>query len=140
MQCRPRRPFYRERLRYDATFAIEASYVVEHALPYSEYLERWEPSDRSIVIAVTMERAERCSMCGTAQREWDDDPFAYAPERVTCPGCRARETLQSDTSEPLGKGVSVVLMTSAQITALEAKRARYEAAGHTGPPRRRRDG
>lgn len=140
MQCGARCPFQRQRLRYDATFAAETAYACEHGIPWSEYLERWEPADRAIVIATSMEASERCNLCGTAQREWEEDPFAYLPERVSCPGCRARETLQMDDSAPLGKGVSVVLMTPGQIEAMAAKRARDEAAGHTGPPRRRRSG
>lgn len=139
MQRRPRRPFQRERLRYDPTFAAETSYAYEHGLPWSEYLDRFEPGDRAIVIAIAMERSSRCVSCGTAQREWEEDPGAYTPVRITCPGCRLRETLQAD-SEGVGKGTTVQLVTQAQALALETKRARAEAAGHTGPPRRRRRG
>ncbi|MEP7036244.1 MAG: hypothetical protein ABI934_11705 [Actinomycetota bacterium] len=137
LQRGARRPFQRERLRYDASFATETSYAYEHGIPWSEYLDRFEPEDRAIVIAVAMEKSDRCVSCGTSQREWDLDPFAYTAVRVTCPGCRQRETLQADTSEHVGKGMTVQLVTRRQKEYLEAKLTRAAVDGSSRPRRRR---
>lgn len=133
MQLRARRPFQRARLRYDPSFNLEASYAHEHGIPYSEYLERWTNTDRAIVTAVTTEKADRCSMCGTSPWEWDADPYAYDPVYVTCPGCQRKELLADDDT-PRAKGTTVRLVPKR----VAARLAREQ--GSKRVPRRRRGG
>lgn len=103
------RPFQRARLRYDPAFALEAAYCHEQGIPYSEYLRRWNEEDRAIVTAVTIENSKKCSSCGTAEWEWDEDPFAYHPVLHTCRGCQKQELL-SEGIEDMPKGTTIRLV------------------------------
>jgi hypothetical protein len=132
VQQRAGRPFQRARLRYDSAFSLETGYAFEHGIPYSEYLQRWSNTDRAIVTAVTMEKADRCSMCGTAPWEWEADPYAYDPIYVTCPGCQRKEALADDDT-PRPKGTTVRL-----VPKRVAARLARDASNHRVPRRRRR--
>lgn len=57
-----------------------------NGIPHSEFLD-WDAVDRSKAVAYLMEEAERCSMCGTADWEWDEDAKAYTPIEHFCRGC-----------------------------------------------------
>jgi hypothetical protein len=127
-----RRPFQRARLRYDATFALEAGYAFDHGIPFSEYLQRWLPEDRAKVSAVTLERSERCTLCGTAQWEWEADPNAYTPIYHTCHGCRIKDAMAEDNT-PKGKGTTIRLAPRKV-----AERMIREAARSHVPRRRKR--
>ena len=70
-----------------------------------------------------MERAERCTMCGTAPWEWAEDPYAYEPDRETCFGCQKKDLLRDDT-EKAPAGSSVVLIP--KKVARERRRRRRE--------------
>lgn len=111
MQRRLHGVFQRERLRYDPTFALEASYCHERGIPWEEYLERWSAQSRSVVVAVQMEKAERCPSCNTSPREWEEDPSAYVAAQKICHGCAAkdvfRENLPKDHQTP-GSSVNLV--------------------------------
>lgn len=106
-----RRPFQRRRLTYDPAFRLEAQYVVDQGLPWSAYLERWKPEDRALVVAVLMEKAAACQMCGTSEQEWLEEPDAYRAIQHVCPGCavkdRARASEDTDASLP---GASIRLV------------------------------
>ena len=56
-----------------------------------------------------MERSERCSMCGTAPWEWEEDRYAFEAARETCVGCQQKDLLRDDT-EKAPAGSSVVLI------------------------------
>ena len=137
MQRGPGRPFQRSRLRYDSTFSLEAGYCFDHGIAYSEYLDRWNEVDRATVTAVALERADRCSMCGTAGHEWEEDPYASEAVRVSCPGCLRREVLQSDSDAGVGRGVSVRLLTRAAAASAAAELERKSAEGTLRPRLRR---
>ena len=89
------------------------------------------------MVAVSLERAERCTMCGTASYEWEEDPFAYEAVRVSCPGCMRRETLQEDSGESALKGVSVRLHSAAMAERARVELERKTAEGTLRPKRRR---
>lgn len=137
MQRRPGCPFQRTRLRYDPTFNLEATYCYDHGIPYQEYLDRWSQVDRAVITAVALEKSARCSMCGSSQQEWDDDPYAYEAVRVTCPGCMRRETMNDDSTENVAKGSSVRLLPKAAAERMRAETARKAAEGTLRPRRRR---
>lgn len=88
------------------------AYCYDAGLPHSTFLG-WEPSDRAKTIAYALERAERCSSCGTSPWEWQADPDAYVAVRQQCPGCMRREAVMEDTKDP-PKGSSVVMMPRAR--------------------------
>jgi hypothetical protein len=79
-----------------------------------------------------MEKADRCSMCGTAPWEWEADPYAYDPIYVTCPGCQRKEALADDDT-PRPKGTTVRL-----VPKRVAARLARDASNHRVPRRRRR--
>lgn len=90
-------------------------------------------ADRAKVSAVTLERADRCSSCGTSGWEWEEDPYAYHPIFVTCPGCQRKEILAADDT-PRPKGTSVRLVSKH----MAARLAREAARGPKPRPRRKR--
>ena len=136
MQLRARRPFQRSRLKYDPSFALEVGYCFDRGIPYSEFLERWSPEDRSRVTAHALERAGKCLSCGTAEEEWTADMDAYTAIRHTCPGCMRREIMQASDTE-VSKGTSVRLVPKAMAVRLEAEAERKRAEGTLRPRRRR---
>ena len=89
------------------------------------------------MVAVSLERAERCTMCGTADYEWAEDPYAYEAVRVSCPGCLRRETLQEDSGSGAGKGVSVRLLSAHAAERARIELERKTAEGTLRPKRRR---
>lgn len=85
-----------------------------------------------------MDRADRCSMCGTSESEWADDPFAYQPMLHTCIGCMKKELLaEDDTQKP--KGTTVRLIPKGTAERLQAEQERRAAEGVSSVPRRRRN-
>jgi hypothetical protein len=127
------RPFQRARLRYDSVFALEAEYCHDRGIPYSEFLERWSPEDRTKLAAVALEKAARCPRCGTSPWMWEEDPFAYEPLHITCIGCMKKDLFGEDDT-PRSKGTSVQLIPK---EAAEKMRARADE-GIARPVRRRR--
>jgi hypothetical protein len=112
------RPFQRRRLRYDPGYRLEASYAVEHGIPWEEYLERWSPQSRAVVQAVLAENALRCQTCGTAGHEWETDDAFVAVDSV-CPGCAARDRKRADSETgPMVPGSSIKLVPQAMARAL----------------------
>jgi hypothetical protein len=114
VQPRPRSHPYRGRLRADSSFFLELQFCNEHGLPHSEFLH-WNPVDRAKAIAFVIEKAQRCTMCGTAQWEWDENRFAYEPVEHRCPGCYAKDI----TAEGAGRnpGVTIELLPSTGVEA-----------------------
>lgn len=92
----------------------------------------WEPEDRSKAIAFMMEKAARCTRCGTADWEWDEDPYAYTAVRQVCRGCQKLELVEDDPTETKPAGSTVVLIVRALAERLLASQQ------HSRPQRRRR--
>lgn len=74
----------------------------------------WSKEDRSKVIAYRLEEAVKCSLCGTAPYEWEEDRFAYEPVQQMCRGCYLKD-IASETEQNL-PGVTVVLLPSEHVT------------------------
>jgi len=60
----------------------------------------WDNEDRAKLAAYLMESNERCTMCGTAQWEWEEDRYAYEPLPIQCYGCYLREVSKEDETPP----------------------------------------
>lgn len=83
--------------------------------------------------AVAMEKSKVCFKCGTSSLDWEEDPFAYAPMYVTCPGCMKIEALSKDDApKPLGTTIRLIPKATAE------RLAREMAEGGKPRPRRRR--
>lgn len=82
------------------------SYCVDKGMPHSEFLS-WSVEDRTKTVAYISEQALNCTMCGTAEWEWEENPHAYEPSEKWCRGCY----LKSVASEDAGKmpGTTVTL-------------------------------
>lgn len=83
-------------------------YCEEKAIPHSEFLARWDPTDRAKVLAVRLERAGRCQKCGTSEWQWEADPFAFEPIAKRCKGCHLVSVVRDDL--PTGDMVTEVLL------------------------------
>ena len=94
-------------MRYDAAFAFAMSWCADKGIPHSEFME-WDQDDRDKVIAAQMEKNRRCSSCGTAGWEWEEDRFAYHAESYRCMGCMHLDSL-NESSEDL-PGLKSVLV------------------------------
>lgn len=80
-------------------------------MPWSEYLRRWAPEDRSLVVAVEMDKASRCSMCGLTEQEWDEDPDAFRAIQHVCPWCAVKDRARaSDETDATLHGASIRLV------------------------------
>lgn len=120
MPDRSGRPFHRARLRYDPAFAAELEYCYEKGLPHSYLLGGplvFDDDDRDKLRAFMLERGERCNLCGTADWEWEADRFAYEPVVEVCHGCRMKDMMRDEATQP---GSSVVLVTKERAQQLHA--------------------
>ena len=121
MPGRCRGPFHRNRLRYDSTFRSEMGYCYEHALPHGHYLggpNSWTAEDRDKNLAYVIEKSKVCSMCGTADWEWAEDGYAYAPIITRCQGCELRDAVKEDAT---GAGSQIALVPKEEAARLRAK-------------------
>jgi hypothetical protein len=90
---------------------MEMTFCNEKGIPHSEFLQ-WLPEDRAKTLAFVMETALRCTMCGTAPWEWEDNKFAYAPIEEFCQGCYQKSVYQDTESKSLpGTNVRLVPTT-----------------------------
>lgn len=106
-------PFHRDRLRYDAGFALEVRWCADRGVPHSTLLE-WTPEDRAKLIAHLLEEAQRCQMCGTAPWEWEEDPHAYEATMITCMGCYRKEVMSEDQEKSPGTRMTLVPRAKAE--------------------------
>lgn len=95
------------------------AYCHEHAIPHSRFLggpDEWTDTDRAKVLAFSLERAGRCSSCGTAGWEWEQDEHAYTVTEDMCRGCylRAVAAEQRRASTSNTPGVTLVLTPRAR--------------------------
>jgi hypothetical protein len=102
------------------------TYCFEHGIPHSKFL-KWDPEDRAKTLAYALESAQRCSMCGTAGWEWEENRFAYTAIDEFCRGCY-QKSMYSDTRSSSLPGTNVKLVpTTPKLTAQLAKKARRHA-------------
>jgi hypothetical protein len=90
----------------------------------------WDSEDRAKALAFLFEAAERCSMCGTADWEWQANNHAYEPVLRTCLGCYYKEIARE--GQEIGPGVTVMLekpgtMQSAQRQVKAMRLARRDS-------------
>lgn len=129
------RPFQLARLRRDGAFRTEVLYCYEHGIPHKEFLARWDPEDRAKVVAAAIEKSERCTLCGTADYEWQEARDAYEPVLTECQGCAHKQRFQEGNPQAKdAPGMSVRLVSRA-----EADRLRFDPKVAKRGPRRRRE-
>lgn len=105
---------YVQRLRDDPQFALELGYCVDKAIPHSKFLEEWGVEDRAKLVAYKIEESTRCQMCGTAEWEWDANPYAYEPVQKRCHGCYLKDISHEDGQTT--PGTQVILLPSKTVT------------------------
>lgn len=99
------------------------SYCFEHGIPHSKFL-KWDPEDRAKTLAYALESAQRCSMCGTAPWEWEENKYAYTAMDEFCQGCYQKSVF-GDTQGSSLPGTNVKLIpTTRQLTAQMASKAK----------------
>jgi len=99
------------------------SYCYEKAIPHSKFL-KWDPEDRAKTLAYAMESAQRCTMCGTAPWEWEENKFAFTAVEEFCQGCYQKSVFQDQQGSSL-PGTNVRLIpTTPRLTAQMAIKAR----------------
>jgi len=99
------------------------SFCNDKGIPHSVYME-WEADDRAKAIAYMLESGARCSMCGTASWEWEENKFAYTAVDEFCQGCY-QKSIFGDTQGSSLPGTNVRLVpTTPQLTAQMAMKAR----------------
>lgn len=123
------------------------SYCYEKAIPHSKYLG-WDPEDRAKVVAYIMESNTRCSLCGTAPWEWEENKFAYTAVDEFCKGCYQKSIYKDTESNSLpGTNVRLIpttpilkakMVVSAKKRAARARRRDEEKGGQRGHPDQRR--
>lgn len=94
----------------------------EQAMPHSEFLS-WDQDDRDKAVAQMMEKSGYCSLCGTAEWEWEENPHAYTPEERVCRGCYMKESASEDAGSMHGTSIELVPATP---EVLERQQLHYE--------------
>lgn len=86
-------------------------YCYDKGIPHSKFL-RWDPEDRAKTVAYSLEQASRCSMCGTAAWEWEENKYAYSAQDEFCRGCYQKAMFSDQESRSLpGTNVKLVATT-----------------------------
>jgi hypothetical protein len=99
------------------------SYCFEKGIPHSKFL-KWEGEDRAKTLAYALESSQRCSSCGTAPWEWEENKFAYTALDEFCQGCYQKSVF-SDTQGSSLPGTNVRLVpTTPRLTAQMALKAK----------------
>lgn len=62
------------------------AYCGPRGIPLSRFLG-WPVDDQQAAMAWMAEDRLRCSQCGTAEWEWDENPDAYLATAHLCKGC-----------------------------------------------------
>lgn len=87
------------------------SFCYEKGIEHSKFLE-WDPEDRAKVLAFALEQSARCTQCGTAPWEWEENKFAYTAVEELCKGCYQKSVYQDTQSKSLpGTNVKLVPTT-----------------------------
>ena len=90
------------------------SYCHEKGIPHSAFLE-WDPEDRAKILAYSMETGGRCSSCGTAPWEWEENKYAYTAIDEFCTGCYQKSVFSDQESRSL-PGTNVKLVPTTPLT------------------------
>lgn len=85
------------------------SFCNEKGIPHSVFLE-WDPEDRAKALAFIIEAGSRCTMCGTAPWEWEENKFAYTPVEEFCKGCYQKSVFQDTETNKTLPGTNVRLV------------------------------
>lgn len=101
----------------------------DNGIPHSAFME-WDREDQAKALAYMFEDAERCSMCGTADWEWQDNRNAYEPVLATCLGCYYKEIIRE--GQDIGPGVTARLerpgtMQAAQRAVAQIRMAKRDS-------------
>jgi hypothetical protein len=91
----------------------------EYQIRHGQFME-WPPEDRAKALAHLVEEGQRCSSCGTAAWEWEENPYAYEPIAQLCKGCYLKDTTQEDSKNL--PGTTIVLEPTSAITPQERMR------------------
>lgn len=134
MHAGPGCPFQQRRLRYDGAFRTEVAYCAEHGIPHSEFLARWSNEDRAKLVAHLVEQSEKCSMCGTADWQWIEDPEAFTPVFHDCMGCYLKETFRRSAPDADNRPGRTVTLKSK----LEVLRGQFGPGARIGPRLKKR--
>lgn len=97
----------------------------EYQIPHTEFLS-WAPEDRAKALAFLIEKNERCTLCGTAPWEWEEDKYAYSTEEKFCQGCYMKHVSTEGQGRLPGTTVELTRNTpqrKAQVLVREQKRA-----------------
>lgn len=97
---------------------------------------QWTPDDAELALAWKRVQADKCSGCGTAKDEWEEDRFAYVAHTWVCPGCENIENeKQNDPRKDQGgtPGLKTYLLPRQVSEQLDAEEEALEqgAAGRT---------
>jgi len=72
------------------------SVAAKYSIPHSEFMA-WDSVDQAKAIAFHLHEAEKCTLCGTADWEWDPEQggarFAYEPVEKVCMGCYTKHDM-----------------------------------------------
>lgn len=85
----------------------------ELGISHSHFLggpDEWTPEDRAKVVAYSIEKSMRCTMCGTADWEWEEDGYAYEAVQQVCFGCQKKDLIRTDPEFESKPGVSIILL------------------------------
>lgn len=104
----------------------------EAGIPHSELLA-WSMEDRAKMLAFSAEEATRCVMCGTAEWEWEDNQYAYAPIEQHCRGCYLKRMAEDDSGTSLpGTTVNLIPTDSEAYRQLQRRLAESSEARRRG--------
>ena len=97
-------------------------YCHEKGLPHSHLLGgplEWEQDDRDKLVAFMLEQGDYCSLCGTSEWEWEEDPYAYEPIVHFCKGCGLKEMSSEEAHDK--PGASIMLVPRDEAARLRAR-------------------
>jgi hypothetical protein len=98
------------------------NYCHDQGIPHSKYL-KWSAEDRAKNMAYMLESSLRCSSCGTAPWEWEENKFAFTAIDEFCQGCY-QKSMFTDTQGSSLPGTNVKLVpTTPRLTAQMALKA-----------------
>lgn len=86
---------------------MELQWCSEHGLPHSALL-KWDEQDRAKLTAYLMESSTRCTLCGTADWEWEEDRHAFEPVNKQCWGCYTKDIAREGNDSLPGSTITLV--------------------------------
>ncbi len=75
----------------------------------------WLISDRMKVIAVEIEKRQRCPVCHVRYDDWDHDAHAYVAEEFRCKGCETLDWAKDSWKEEQPKGLYFRLVKPSMV-------------------------